>query len=112
MVESEKFNPQINPHFCQKFKVFLSYKFRGEFAVQRRSMKKEYCPGYLDLVTGGVVNADDTDVKAVRLSKIKVSYKRAPRGNWSCSQRHRALRKEVLWGFESEGLQLCIPCKL
>ena len=29
--------------------------------MQKRSTLKSYCPGYYDLATGGVVNADDED---------------------------------------------------
>lgn len=31
------------------------------FVVQKRSMRKSYCPGYYDLVTGGVMGPDDKD---------------------------------------------------
>jgi 8-oxo-dGTP pyrophosphatase MutT (NUDIX family) len=30
--------------------------------VQKRSMQKDYCPGYIDLAAGGVVGMEDTDV--------------------------------------------------
>ena len=46
-----------------KYKVYR----RKQFAIQRRAMKKEYCPGFLDLVTGGVVNEGDSDIKEVNL---------------------------------------------
>ncbi|TNV75416.1 hypothetical protein FGO68_gene6402 [Halteria grandinella] len=29
--------------------------------VQKRSLKKDYCPGYYDLANGGVVGGDETD---------------------------------------------------
>ncbi len=34
--------------------------FRGEFYVQRRTMIKDYCPGYLDTTSGGVVHFGET----------------------------------------------------
>jgi isopentenyldiphosphate isomerase len=37
------------------------YNSDGEFYVQKRSMKKDYCPGYFDLANGGVMGADETD---------------------------------------------------
>ena len=40
-------------------------KSRNRFAVQKRSIKKEYCPGYLDLSSGGIVNSGDNDIKSV-----------------------------------------------
>jgi hypothetical protein len=44
-------------------------KFSGQFVVQIRSMKKEYCPGYYDLATGGVVSSSDNNVKEVKYSR-------------------------------------------
>jgi isopentenyldiphosphate isomerase len=32
-----------------------------QFLVQKRTMQKDYCPGYFDLVTGGVVGAGEDD---------------------------------------------------
>lgn len=37
------------------------YNSKGEFYVQKRSMRKDYCPGYFDLANGGVQAADETD---------------------------------------------------
>ena len=35
--------------------------------MQKRTMKKDYCPGYFDLSTGGVVGeGEDDDLNAVR----------------------------------------------
>jgi len=37
------------------------------FLVQKRTMQKDYCPGYYDLVTGGCVAAgEDDDESATR----------------------------------------------
>ena len=39
----------------------------NQFLIQKRTMLKDYCPGYFDLVTGGVVSAgEDDDVSASR----------------------------------------------
>ena len=39
----------------------------GKILVQTRAMTKEYCPGYLDLVIGGVVgDKEDVDISAKR----------------------------------------------
>ena len=32
-----------------------------EYLIQKRTMLKDYCPGYFDLVTGGVVGAGEDD---------------------------------------------------
>lgn len=37
------------------------YNKNHEFYVQKRSMLKDYCPGYYDLCNGGVVGGDETD---------------------------------------------------
>jgi len=34
---------------------------KKEFIVQKRSMLKDYCPGYLDLAAGGVVGAEENE---------------------------------------------------
>jgi isopentenyl-diphosphate delta-isomerase type 1 len=36
-----------------------------EFLIQKRSEKKEFCPGYYDLNFGGVVGAGEDDIKQV-----------------------------------------------
>ena len=44
--------------------IFVYEKKEGEdtrILVQKRSMKKDYCPGYYDLANGGVVGGDETD---------------------------------------------------
>lgn len=43
--------------------IFVYQKKDGKtsFLVQKRSLRKDYCPGYYDLANGGVVAADDTD---------------------------------------------------
>ena len=39
----------------------------GKLLVQKRTLKKDYCPGYFDLATGGVVGeGEDDDLSAVR----------------------------------------------
>ena len=39
----------------------------GRFCIQKRTDTKDYCPGFYDLVTGGVVDADeDDDISASR----------------------------------------------
>jgi 8-oxo-dGTP pyrophosphatase MutT (NUDIX family) len=40
---------------------------KKEFIIQKRSMQKDYCPGYLDLTAGGVVGMnEDEDENAAR----------------------------------------------
>ena len=40
---------------------------KGEILVQTRSLKKEYCPGFLDAVIGGVVmDGEDVQISAER----------------------------------------------
>lgn len=34
---------------------------KQQFLVQKRTMLKDWCPGYYDLVTGGVVGAGEDD---------------------------------------------------
>jgi len=34
---------------------------KGELYVQKRTMLKDYCPGYFDLVSGGVMGAGETN---------------------------------------------------
>jgi isopentenyldiphosphate isomerase len=43
--------------------IFVYEKSEGHtyILVQKRSMKKDYCPGYFDLANGGVVGADESD---------------------------------------------------
>ena len=43
--------------------IFVYEKREGQtyILVQKRSMKKDYCPGYFDLANGGVVGADESD---------------------------------------------------
>ena len=51
-------------HRCTDIVVINSKK---EILVQTRSMKKEYCPGYLDAVVGGVVgDGEEPDLCAER----------------------------------------------
>jgi len=39
----------------------------GKFCIQKRTDTKDYCPGFYDLVTGGVVDfGEDDDVSASR----------------------------------------------
>ena len=39
----------------------------SKLLVQKRTMKKDYCPGFFDLSTGGVVGeGEDDDINAVR----------------------------------------------
>jgi hypothetical protein len=33
-----------------------------KFIVQKRSMQKDYCPGYIDLAAGGVVSYSDIEI--------------------------------------------------
>jgi isopentenyldiphosphate isomerase len=37
----------------------------NKFLVQKRSMMKEFCPGYLDLCVGGVVSANEDNITEV-----------------------------------------------
>jgi isopentenyldiphosphate isomerase len=37
------------------------YNSQGQFYVQKRSQRKDYCPGYFDLANGGVMGAEETD---------------------------------------------------
>ncbi|CDW82227.1 nudix hydrolase [Stylonychia lemnae] len=39
------------------------YNSKGQFYVQKRSIRKDYCPGYFDLANGGVMGADETDIE-------------------------------------------------
>ena len=43
--------------------IFVYEKKDGHtfILVQKRSLKKDYCPGYYDLANGGVVGADELD---------------------------------------------------
>jgi 8-oxo-dGTP pyrophosphatase MutT (NUDIX family) len=43
--------------------IFVYEKRDGQtyILVQKRSMKKDYCPGFYDLANGGVMSADETD---------------------------------------------------
>ena len=38
----------------------------GKLYVQKRTMLKDYCPGYFDLSNGGVVGAEETDDENAR----------------------------------------------
>ena len=33
-----------------------------KFVVQKRSMQKDYCPGYIDLAAGGIVGMAEEDI--------------------------------------------------
>jgi isopentenyldiphosphate isomerase len=37
------------------------YNSKGQFYVLKRSMNKDYCPGYYDLANGGVMADGETD---------------------------------------------------
>ncbi len=40
---------------------------KNKFLIQKRTTTKDYCPGYYDLATGGVVSAgEDDDISAAR----------------------------------------------
>lgn len=42
-------------------------KSNGKFVIQVRADTKDYCPGFFDLVTGGVVGGgEDDDISAAR----------------------------------------------
>lgn len=46
--------------------------------VQKRTMKKDYCPGYFDLATGGVVGeGEDDDLSALREIEEEIGIKNA-----------------------------------
>ena len=50
----------------------------GTLLVQKRSQKKDYCPGFFDLSTGGVVGKDETDLQnAVREVEEEIGIKNA-----------------------------------
>lgn len=36
----------------------------GKYIVQRRTLNKDYCPGYLDIPTGGVIAAGEDIVES------------------------------------------------
>jgi isopentenyldiphosphate isomerase len=40
-------------------------KKEKKFLVQKRSIMKEFCPGYLDLCVGGVVSAGEENINDV-----------------------------------------------
>lgn len=42
------------------------YDLEKRLLVQKRSMRKDYCPGYYDLANGGVVGGDETDEENAR----------------------------------------------
>ena len=47
--------------------IYIRNETDGRFLIQIRSIKKDYCPGYFDLATGGVVGAgEDDDISAAR----------------------------------------------
>ena len=50
-------------HRCTDIVVCNS---KGEILVQKRALTKEYCPGYLDAVIGGVVQEEDMEASAKR----------------------------------------------
>ena len=57
-------------HRCTDIVVVNS---KNEILVQTRSTKKEYCPGYLDAVVGGVVgDGEDVDICAEREIKEEI----------------------------------------
>ena len=57
--------------------LYNIFNYRNQYVVQKRSMSKEYCPGFFDLASGGVVNSCDTDIKIVSPTyKRLVSYHR------------------------------------
>ncbi len=41
-------------------------KKADKFLVQKRSVMKEFCPGYLDLCVGGIVAAGEDDITEVK----------------------------------------------
>ena len=48
----------------------------SKLLVQKRSMKKDYCPGFLSLSTGGVVGeGEDDDLSAVRELEEEIGIK-------------------------------------
>ena len=47
--------------------VFIYDTTKNKFLIQKRTTSKDYCPGYYDLATGGVVSAgEDDDISAAR----------------------------------------------
>ena len=47
--------------------AFIQNQKDGKFIIQKRTKTKDYCPGFWDLTTGGVVGAgEDDDVSAER----------------------------------------------
>ncbi|RLN68559.1 hypothetical protein BBJ29_005530 [Phytophthora kernoviae] len=52
---------------------------RGKYYVQRRTMIKDYCPGMLDPMTGGVVQyGEPMDVNAEREAEEEMGMKNVP----------------------------------
>ena len=50
----------------------------GELLVQKRSMKKDYCPGFYDLACGGVVGeGEDADESAKREAEEELGIRDA-----------------------------------
>lgn len=45
--------------------IFIFNPRTNKYAIQIRSLKKEYCPGYYDLVTGGIIGYNEDLNKAV-----------------------------------------------
>ena len=54
-------------HRASYVMIFTDEAHGSKILVQKRTMKKDYCPGFFDLCTGGVVGeGEDDDISAVR----------------------------------------------
>ena len=54
--------------------IFVINEFQ-EFCINKRSSKKDYCPGWLDLSFGGVLNVENPDIGAKREAEEDMGIK-------------------------------------
>ena len=50
--------------------IFIKNPKSEKFTIQIRSLNKEYCPGYLDLVTGGIISYGEDDIHESALREL------------------------------------------
>ena len=72
--------------------IFVLDRLTDKFVIQKRTLLKDYCPGYFDIVTGGVVGAgEDDDLGAERELEEELGLK------------GHKLEKVAVVKFENEG---------
>ena len=61
MLGKEKRRKVRSDNLWHRASYIFVYNSNAQYYVQKRSTKKDYCPSYFDLATGGVVGGDESD---------------------------------------------------